>query len=64
VPDVFLVVCIVVLANLVASVAVANYAATKGFPFLAILIASVFVGFPLVLLAVALMAPRRGFDRI
>lgn len=54
---------LVVLANVVLSIAVARYGAAKGFPFLPLLTASVFIGFPLVLLAAALMPPRSGLDR-
>lgn len=53
----------IIVLNVAISVAVANYGSGKGFPFVPVLIASVFIGFPLVLLAVALMPARPGFNR-
>jgi hypothetical protein len=50
----------VFLLNIAIAMAVANYGPSKGFPFAPVLIAALFIGFPLVLLAVALMPPRPG----
>jgi hypothetical protein len=49
--------------NVVSSAAVAAYGAGKGFPFVPVLIGSLFIGFPIVLLAVALMPARPGANR-
>jgi hypothetical protein len=56
-------VCIVVGLNLLVSVAVARYGERKGFPFMPVLIASFFLGFPIALLAVALVPARPGMTR-
>lgn len=48
----------IVLLSVLASVWTAKYASRKGFPFAPILVASLFVSFPVVLLIVAL-APSR-----
>ena len=60
VPAPFVALALVVVAlNVVIAAAVATYGAQKGFPFAPVLIAAIFIGFPLVLLAVALMPPRQ-----
>ena len=59
----FLLGFVVFAANVLASIAVAGYASRNGFPYVPVLIASIFLGFPLVLLAVALMPPRCGTAR-
>ncbi len=57
-PPVLTIFIILLVVNVAASIAVASYGARKGFPFAPVLIASVFVGFPLVLLVIAVMPPR------
>ncbi len=47
-----------VLLSIAASIWTASYASRKGFPFIPILAACVFIGFPIVLLIVALVPSR------
>jgi hypothetical protein len=49
----------IILLSIAASIWTASYASRKGFPFIPMLVACVFVGFPIPLLIVAL-APSRA----
>lgn len=58
-----LLVLAIVLLNVASAIAVAWYAARKGFPFVPILLAAVVISFPIVWLVVALLPPRDEINR-
>jgi hypothetical protein len=62
-PGVILIAVGIVLLSIVACVWTAQYASRKGFPFVPILVASLFISFPVVLLIVALAPARQPPDR-
>ena len=57
-----LIALLVLAVSIGCSMATASYARSKGFPYWPILIAALFISFPIVLLVVA-VAPRRPPDR-